>query len=384
VPSFLASDFIWNWFTLLGNFGPGSWADSGWLLAYIFTGAASLHPSMVGVQGADQATIEERARRPALGKLYLVVLGAALLVSPGLRFTEKLSGRNFGSFPAVGLLSVLALLVLVRVAGTVRESERLRREIAEQNDRLRALDRLKDKFVASVSHELRTPLTSIRGYLELLREDDQNLDEEQERMLEIVDRNADRLLHLVSDLLFVAQGEEVDVAGERVRLDLMTLARDALDAAQPRADSGEVTLALAGDPAVLLGDPGRISQVIDNLISNAIKFTPRGGSVEVRVAAGREHVVLSVTDTGMGIPQDEQADLFQRFFRTRGANDAAIQGTGLGLSIAKQIVEDHAGTIGFTSREGLGATFVVELPVAPPAQPAAALDRRDGVALVSS
>jgi signal transduction histidine kinase len=377
VPSFLASDFIWNWLTLLGNFQPGSWGDSGWLLAYILTGAASLHPSMVGLE-VEQAGVEERAQQHGLGKLYVVVLGAALLVSPGLLVAENLSGHDFGSFPAVGLLSALALLVLIRVAGTVRESERLRLEVAKQNDRLRELDRMKDEFVASVSHELRTPLTSISGYLELLRDDD-TLDDEQERMLEIVDRNADRLLRLVSDLLFVAQAEDAEVENETLELDLMELARDAVEAARPRARSGEVTLQLHGGSAPLRGDPIRLSQVIDNLVSNAIKFTPGGGHVDLRVGLRSESVLLTVADTGMGIPEAEQADLFQRFFRTRGANNAAIQGTGLGLSIAKQIVESHGGTIGFTSREGLGTTFTVELPVGP----ASGIDRGAELALVS-
>jgi signal transduction histidine kinase len=105
--------------------------------------------------------------------------------------------------------------------------------------------------------------------------------------------------------------------------------------------------------------------VIDNLISNAIKFTPAGGHIDVRVDLRAEQVILAVSDTGMGVPKGEQADLFQRFFRTRGANAASIQGTGLGLSIVKQIVEGHGGTIGFTSREGLGTTFTVELPGSP-------------------
>jgi signal transduction histidine kinase len=364
VPCFLASDFIWNWLTLLGDFRVGSWGDSGWLLAFILTGAASLHPSMGTVEESGRAEVEERAPRPALGKLYVVALAAALFVSPALRLTERLSGRHFGSLPLFGLLTALAVLVLARVVGAVRESERLRLELAGQNERLRELDRMKDEFVASVSHELRTPLTSISGYLELLR-DDQTLDAEQKRMLEIIDRNADRLQRLVSDLLFVAKAKDADVVGEMSALDLTELARDAVEAAKPRARSGEVTVELRGGSALLHGDSSRLSQVLDNLLSNAIKFTPGGGHVSVRVAHDRERVRLSVSDTGMGIPEAEQADLFKRFFRTRGANDAVIQGTGLGLSIAKQIVESHGGTIGFTSREGQGTTFTVELPVGP-------------------
>jgi signal transduction histidine kinase len=350
VPCFLASDVIWNWLTLLHDFQLGSWGDSGWLLAFILTGAASLHPSMVGLQETEQAGVKEKAHQPALGKLYVVILGAALFVSPALRSAEQLSGRNFGSLTLLGLLSALAVLVLVRVAGAVRESERLRLEVAVQNDRLRELDRMKDEFVASVSHELRTPLTSISGYLEILR-DDRTLGDEQERILEIVDRNADRLQRLVADLLFVANAEDAAVIGEKSEVDLTELARDALEAARARASTGKVTLELHGGPALLRGDPMRLSQVIDNLISNAIKFTPAGGQVHVRVDLVQERALLTVSDTGMGIPDEEQADLFQRFFRTRGANEAAIQGTGLGLSIAKQIVESHGGTIDFTSSE---------------------------------
>jgi signal transduction histidine kinase len=377
VPAFLASDFIWNWLTLLGSFHIGSWGDSGWLLAFIFTGAASLHPSMVGLQYAKHPGVAERPRQPALGKLYLIALTAALFVSPALRLTERLSGRNLGSLALLGLLSVLAVLVLIRVAGAVRESERLRLELSAQNDRLRELDRMKDEFLASVSHELRTPLTSISGYLEVLRDDDA-LDEEQVRMLEIVDRNANRLQRLVADLLFVAQSEASDDDGDTVAIDLVALAREAIEAARPRASSCDVTLELHGESARLHGDPSRLAQVIDNLISNAIKFTPGGGHVDVRVAPGHECVLLSVSDTGMGIPEAEQGDLFKRFFRTRGANAAAIQGTGLGLSIAKQIVESHGGTIGFSSSEGRGTTFTVELPVGLPSK----IDRSAELAVV--
>ena len=245
------------------------------------------------------------------------------------------------------------------------EREQLLIELAEQNEQLREFDRLKDEFVASVSHELRTPLTSIRGYLELMR-DDQVLDEEHEGMLGIVDRNAERLLGLVNDLLFAAQvadGDQVKLALEE--FDLADIVADAAAAAAPRAELGEVTLAVDAQPALLEGDPMRIGQVADNLISNGIKFTPPGGTVRVVLTSEGDDVVLRVSDSGMGIAADEQADLFSRFYRTKAAKKGAIPGTGLGLSIVKSIVTAHGGTVTFESTVGAGTTFVVTLPRAP-------------------
>jgi signal transduction histidine kinase len=245
------------------------------------------------------------------------------------------------------------------------EREQLLDELAEQNEQLRAFDRLKDEFVASVSHELRTPLTSIRGYLELMR-DDQVLDEEHEGMLGIVDRNAARLLGLVNDLLFAAQvsdGGHVKLALEQ--LDLAVIVGEAAAAAAPRAESGGVTLEVDAQTASLQGDPMRIAQVADNLISNAIKFTPPGGTVRVRLSSEADDVLLTVSDSGMGIADDEQADLFSRFYRTKAARTGAVPGTGLGLSIVKSIVVAHGGAVAFTSTLGVGTTFVVTLPRAP-------------------
>ncbi len=245
------------------------------------------------------------------------------------------------------------------------ERERLLGELAEQNERLRELDRLKDEFVASVSHELRTPLTSIRGYLELIR-DDQVLDEEHEDMLGIVDRNAERLLGLVNDLLFAAQvaaGEQVSLALQD--LDLADIVTEAAAAAAPRAENGGVLLAVDAPPSPMQGDAMRIGQVADNLISNAIKFTPPGGTVRVLLSPGDDDVALTISDSGIGIADDEQSDLFSRFYRTKAATKGAIQGTGLGLAIAKSIVEAHGGTITFESTAGVGTTFVVTLPRTP-------------------
>ena len=237
------------------------------------------------------------------------------------------------------------------------ERERLLAELAEQNEQLRQLDRLKDEFVASVSHELRTPLTSIRGFLELIR-DDQVLDDEHDGMLAIVDRNAERLLGLVNDLLFAAQvaaGGQVKLALEEV--DLADIVAEAAAAAAPRAENGGISLEVDAQPSLLEGDPTRIAQVVDNLISNAIKFTPPNGTVRVALSSEGDSVQLTVSDTGMGIAQDEQARLFSRFYRTEAAKSDAIPGTGLGLSIVKSIVAAHGGTITFESTVGAGTTL---------------------------
>jgi PAS domain S-box-containing protein len=244
------------------------------------------------------------------------------------------------------------------------ERDLLLRELAEQNERLRELDRMKDDFVASVSHELRTPLTSIRGYLELVREDG-GLDEEQDRMLGIVDRNADRLLGLVTDLLFIAEVDAGKLTLERNRVQLGDVAGESVEAASPHARAAEIELNLdADDHLVVDGDRTRLAQVFDNLISNAIKFTPAGGRIDVHVFRSDAVAVVEVSDTGSGIPEDEREHLFERFFRTSGAIRAAVQGTGLGLAIVVASAASHGGTVRCESAEGGGAKFLVSLPLA--------------------
>jgi PAS domain S-box-containing protein len=235
-------------------------------------------------------------------------------------------------------------------------------ELERQNDQLRQLDRLKDEFVALVSHELRTPLTSIRGYLELITEDT-NLTEEQTRFIETIDRNAQRLQRVVGDLLFVAQVEAGKLSLEVADVNPNTLVEEAVQAAGPSAAAKSIELTThLGELPEIRGDRARLAQVLDNLISNAIKFTPSFGRVMVttRVLPGEVEVVVS--DSGMGIPADELHLLFQRFFRAERATAGAIPGTGLGLAIAKAIVTGHGGRIRVESEDGAGTTFRVILP----------------------
>jgi signal transduction histidine kinase len=245
------------------------------------------------------------------------------------------------------------------------EAEAIQRLLTEQNTRLRELDRMKDEFVSLVSHELRTPLTSIRGYLELMLEEGGNLSPEQERFLGVVDRNSQRLLHLVGDLLFLAQVDAGRLAIEREEVAFEKLVQDSVEALRPIAESRRIELVASIKPLpALVGDQARLAQVLDNLISNALKFTAEGGRVSISVHAEGDRAVLEVEDNGVGIPRAEQSRLFERFFRSSRATDDAIPGTGLGLAITKAITEHHGGRISVKSEEDVGTSVRVELPLA--------------------
>jgi signal transduction histidine kinase/CHASE3 domain sensor protein len=229
----------------------------------------------------------------------------------------------------------------------------------------RQAERLKDDFVATVSHELRTPLTSVRGYLELVLDGEAGeLNEDQERFLAVAQRNADQLLRLVGDLLFVSRVEVGQLSLERGEVDLAAVAFEAVEAARPLAEARGASLRLSVEPMPrLYGDAARLTQLLDNLVSNAVKFSGAGGRVEVRTARDNGHAVICVSDDGIGIPPHELERLFDRFFRSSNATTQAIPGTGLGLTIAKAIAEGHGGRISVESEEGVGTTFRVELPL---------------------
>ena len=241
----------------------------------------------------------------------------------------------------------------LRMAGTAQDI----------TDRKRA-EQLKEEFFALVSHELRTPLTSIRGYLDLLIQDTDRKPSDQE-FLGIIERNATRLERLVGDLLFAAQLEAGTLALEWGAADLSAIAAACVEAARPRAEEMEIQLSLQATPVpVCKGDPDRLAQALDNLISNALKYTPARGSVDVRVAQENGSVLVNVEDTGVGVPSADQEHLFERFFRASSATERSIPGVGLGLTITKAIVDGHGGSIDLDSREGVGTTFHVELPLA--------------------
>lgn len=219
----------------------------------------------------------------------------------------------------------------------------------------------KDDFVSNVSHEFRTPLTSILGYVELLLDERDDLPESQLEPLKIIRRNSERLLGLVSDLLASRTGQLI-VSPQAV--DVAELVRASVSAALPRAATANVQLS-ADAPERLDAhvDSARISQVLDNLVSNAIKYSPDGGNVVVSLGSEGANFVCRVSDTGMGMSEKDQAEVFTKFFRTGNVRNTSIPGVGLGLSISKAIVEAHGGTIQLQSTLGHGTTFTVRVPV---------------------
>jgi PAS domain S-box-containing protein len=292
-----------------------------------------------------------------------------------------LSGKT-----TLGVIELLATAPRQRDDQLMQVLAYLSQQIGQYLDRKaseREAEILKDQFFALVSHELRTPLTSIIGYLELVLEDDEDLADAHRRFLGVVDRNARRLLRLVGDLLFVAHVEAGRLALEVGEVDLPTLTREAVEAARPHAEAKDLVLDATADALPpMAGDRDRLAQVLDNLVSNAVKFTPAGGSVNVRLAAYEDEAMIEVRDSGVGIPAAEQERLFERFYRASTATERAIPGVGLGLTIAKAIVEAHGGELDFDSVEGAGTTFRVRLPLTPPPSGSAAGNRlRGGVSL---
>jgi signal transduction histidine kinase len=266
---------------------------------------------------------------------------------------------------AAAVAAALLVALLAWQFELERRAGRLDRDNAE---RAAELMRLRDEFVAVVSHELRTPLTSIIGYLELIGDDTHSLTEQQRAYLAVVERSAAKLVDLVGDLLLVAAADEGVLALDRQEIDIEVLAHHSIDAARPAADAGEILLTVDHGPTgPVLGDPARLEQMLDNLVSNAVKFTPAGGRVTVRTACRDGVATFEVTDTGDGISVADQEHLFEPFFRTRAASARSVPGTGLGLTITKAIVDAHGGTLEVESAPGAGTTFRVRIPTDLPA-----------------
>jgi signal transduction histidine kinase len=234
---------------------------------------------------------------------------------------------------------------------------------------LRTLDERKSAFVATVTHELRTPLTSILGYTELLTDGDGGeLSPLQQRGVTAILRNAHRLNATVADLLLLDRANS-SVGTAAARVDLAEVTATLRAEYDTQARLREITLTGEAEPVWVEGDAQQLARVLRNLLDNALKFTGPGGEIGYRLRAAGRTAVLTVTDTGIGIPDKDQPGLFTPFHRAANAMDQAVQGSGLGLAIVRNIVAEHGGSVTADSGVGRGSTFTVTLPAVGPPEP---------------
>jgi signal transduction histidine kinase len=239
-----------------------------------------------------------------------------------------------------------------------RVAERTR-ELAQANERLEELDRLKSKFVSDVSHELRTPVAVLKLHAELL---EHGRPEKREQYVKVIGEQADRQAQLVEDILNLSR---LELGADKVQfapVALNTLVSQIVEAHQPAVEAAGLTLTFMPDPDLppVRGEYNQLAQVITNLIANAINYMP-AGRVQVSTGLKDRQVVVEVRDTGMGIASEDLPHLFERFYR--GQRTQHIRGTGLGLAIVKEIVDLHGGSIEVESEVGVGSTFRVCLPI---------------------
>jgi signal transduction histidine kinase len=279
-------------------------------------------------------------------------------------FLQALQDRSTEVATLNALLTVLLagglVAALVAVAFGTVYARRALVPIRDSLETQRTALRRQREFAADASHELRTPLTVIRSSVEhLSRHRDRPLGESSEA-LDDIDAEVSHMALLVDDLLLLARSDSGSVPLERVVLDLGDVASDAASSMARTAEERAVRVAVDPEPAILEGDPARLRQLVTILVDNAIRHSPRGGQVTVRVRADGPTASLEVADQGPGLRPDDMAQVFDRFYRAPGAPSG---GTGLGLSIARWIVERHGGRIGVRNGATGGAVFRVELPL---------------------
>lgn len=297
----------------------------------------------------------------------LVIYTIACVTSPEFAFPESL--------PFLGFNTSFILITTIVCAGTtvflsrVRfEDFRLRHQLDVQNRELQDLDRLKTQFFSNVSHELRTPLTLILGPVETLLTRAGSLDAKTHEGLMLIHRNTLRLLKLINDLLDLTR---LDLGGDMLRkksIPLGVYVKGVVESVRHLGLSKRLRFKIedAVAPVEMIADPARLEKVLINLLTNAIKYTPPGGTITVRWHAEESGAAIEVEDTGIGIPKEDLPRVFDRFHQVRSNAANRNQGVGIGLALAKELVEQHGGTIEVESTMGKGTVFRIHLPADEP------------------
>jgi signal transduction histidine kinase len=315
--------------------------------------AQSQHPDCVlldirmpGVSGFD--VLERMNRDPRTREIPVIMLTASDETLEGMDKALRAGAVDYLSKP------VSPARMAIRVRGAIER----RRLLGEVQD-------LRTNFTSMLVHDLRSPLTVISAYVDMLGQGGAGpVSDRQRQLLGKIQESCGRMVRLTGEILDLSKLEAGKLQVERERFDLAALAGEAVERLGPRASHEGVTLTLGRppEPFPIVADPRRLDQILSNLLDNALKFTPRGGTVTVEMHSRAREIEITVTDTGPGIAPDELPLLFERFSQTSSARATALPGTGLGLVICRHLVEAHGGHIRAESEPGHGARFVVTLP----------------------
>jgi signal transduction histidine kinase len=333
---------------------------------------------VVSYQRSVDNDMAENARKSAQNNQRVVLFFYLFLFFGGIFLTSN-ALTNFKSYRRARRTLEAEQLRLEETIAALRETQGVVTKLQE-------LDQVKDSFISTVNHELRTPLTSIIGYIELLRSK-KILDlEDTEKYLDVLNRNAQILLDLVESMLTLSKIDSPQIGKSDSRIEIGAVLDNAIFVLQPTLTAKRIEIVLKKDKNEsfgVRGDEGQLSQVLLNIIANAIKFSHESSQIEIALSMvaqnGRLYISLEVADHGIGIPEEDQQQLFTRFFRAKNAVSAQFPGTGLGLSIANILVENHGGTIALSSTVGKGSTFTITLPRFPDEDELLISSRRAGV-----
>ena len=350
---------------IAGAVARSAWRDQQVAIGHL---GAPLHPS-VGTDPDLAATSRRFLERSDVGSLLLVPVGAGEECL-GMVVLHRRDGSAWTRVETEEAMDVGHDL-----GRAVLNARTYEREL-DLVHRLQALDAYKNQLISTVSHELRTPLTSVVGNLELIQDLVEDAGEGADptlvRAAGATRRGARRLADLVDDLLLLSRVADPDVATERSPVDLGAVVGDVVSLHTSVADDREISIVVSvpDAPTMVLGDAEQLDRVLVNLVSNAVKYSPPGSTVRVVLDRNGGDVVVTCADEGYGISRADQANLFHEFFRSADPSVRASSGTGLGLAIVQRIVAHHGGRIELESQLGVGSTFRVILPAAPPGQPA--------------
>lgn len=300
------------------------------------------------------------------------------IVVPIVRFLDEGPGPStFATLIVPGMLSVVGLALALHVLGVIGRAwgrfaaDMLgvgiaERQVWEARRRAEEADRSRRELIMNVSHELRTPVASIQAHVDslLLPAADRPDAEEAERRLRVTAAETRRLADLIEDLLMLARADSQELKVANRAIEPAPIVEQVVHALAPLArQERQVTVNLEEMPSGVwaVGDPDRLAQVLTNLVRNAINYTPEGGVVSIRLSRRADHVQIAVADTGVGIPADDLAHIFERFYRADSSRTRDTGGFGLGLSIARELLEAMGGSLSATSQPGLGSTFLISL-----------------------